>query len=58
MSAVQDQVFDIMNEGGSKIDLFDFRGTHGGGSEYTTGVTTNGTPGSFTPVSVFVLNLL
>ena len=32
MSAVQDQVFDIMNEGGSKIDLFDFRGTHGGGS--------------------------
>ena len=21
-------------------------GTHGGGSEYTTGVTTNGTPGS------------
>tara|TARA_R100001594_G_C4019793_1_gene258898 strand:+ start:121 stop:1143 length:1023 start_codon:yes stop_codon:yes gene_type:complete len=32
MSGVQDQVFDIMNEGGSKIDLFDFRGTHGGGS--------------------------
>jgi hypothetical protein len=22
-------------------------GTHGGGSEYTTGVTTSGTPGSF-----------
>ena len=32
-------------------------GTHGGGSEYTTGVTTNGTPGSagaYTRITVAV----